>query len=336
MSKVNVRLLLAFFAIYVVWGSTYLAIRVAVETIPPLATAGVRHLVAGLDPLRVGAGLAARASPRTEWRASLVVAVLFFLIGHGTLHWAEQIVPSGDCGAARRHRADVDRDADAAGAGSRWSARMIVGLAAGLIGVALLVPSRGVGAAGRSSCGAWARSWLARCRGRLACATRRPRRCRATRSCARRRRCCAAPCCCSTASAATGEIARVDPSAISGTLAARPRLSDCLWLGPRLFRLHLAARALLGDAGRHAHLRQPCDRGASRLALRRRAADAACARRHRPDPGGGDPAQGRLGETNGGPTGEPLRSHGACGRRRVMAEWPARSFAHESRRASPA
>ena len=49
MSTVNVRLLLAFFAIYVVWGSTYLAIQVAVETIPPLATAGVRHLVAGID-----------------------------------------------------------------------------------------------------------------------------------------------------------------------------------------------------------------------------------------------------------------------------------------------
>ena len=47
MSKVNVRLLLAFFAIYVVWGSTYLAIREAVATIPPLMTAGVRHLLAG-------------------------------------------------------------------------------------------------------------------------------------------------------------------------------------------------------------------------------------------------------------------------------------------------
>jgi len=48
MSTVNLRLLLAFFAIYVVWGSTYLAIKVAIETIPPLATAGVRHLVAGV------------------------------------------------------------------------------------------------------------------------------------------------------------------------------------------------------------------------------------------------------------------------------------------------
>ena len=45
--RLDARLLAAFFAIYVIWGSTYLAIRLAVETIPPLATAGLRHLFAG-------------------------------------------------------------------------------------------------------------------------------------------------------------------------------------------------------------------------------------------------------------------------------------------------
>src|ERR1700758_1641451 len=43
----SLKLLLAFAAIYLVWGSTYLAIRYAVETIPPLVTAGIRHSVAG-------------------------------------------------------------------------------------------------------------------------------------------------------------------------------------------------------------------------------------------------------------------------------------------------
>ena len=90
----HVRLLLAFFAIYIVWGSTYLAIRLAVETIPPLATAGIRHLCAGLILFVWARGLKAGITA-TERRASLGVAVLFFLIGHGTLHWAEQIVPSG-------------------------------------------------------------------------------------------------------------------------------------------------------------------------------------------------------------------------------------------------
>ena len=93
MSTVSVRMLLAFFAIYVVWGSTYFAIRVAVETIPPLATAGVRHLVAGVVLYAWARAWRAHIT-WIEWRASLVVAVLF-LIGHGTLHWAEQIVPSG-------------------------------------------------------------------------------------------------------------------------------------------------------------------------------------------------------------------------------------------------
>lgn len=92
--SLNVRLLLAFFSIYLVWGSTYLAIRLAVETIPPLATAGVRHLTAGLILYVWARGWLARVT-WTEWRATIVVAVLFFLIGHGTLHWAERIVPSG-------------------------------------------------------------------------------------------------------------------------------------------------------------------------------------------------------------------------------------------------
>jgi drug/metabolite transporter (DMT)-like permease len=85
---------LAFLAIYVVWGSTYLAIRYAVEAIPPLMTAGLRHFVAGGILFAVAHGRGLRAT-REHWRASLVLGALFFLVGHGALHWAEQIVPSG-------------------------------------------------------------------------------------------------------------------------------------------------------------------------------------------------------------------------------------------------
>src|SRR5215475_1031446 len=86
--------LVAFACIYVIWGSTYLAIRYAVETIPPLFVAGTRHLIAGglLFAWCWRNGLRATAA---QWRSSLVVGVLFFLGGHGLLHWAEQIVPSG-------------------------------------------------------------------------------------------------------------------------------------------------------------------------------------------------------------------------------------------------
>lgn len=90
----RIRVFLAFAAIYLIWGSTYLAIRYAVETIPPLYAAGFRHLVAGTILLT----WALLKGFRPTWeqiRASIVIGFLFFLIGHGSLHWSEQFVPSG-------------------------------------------------------------------------------------------------------------------------------------------------------------------------------------------------------------------------------------------------
>jgi drug/metabolite transporter (DMT)-like permease len=85
---------LAFAAIFIIWGSTYLAIRYAVAEIPPLLTAGLRHLTAG-SVLFAWAWAKGGRPTALEWRHSAVVGVLFFLIGHGSLHWAEQSVPSG-------------------------------------------------------------------------------------------------------------------------------------------------------------------------------------------------------------------------------------------------
>ena len=83
-----------FFAIYVIWGSTYLAIRFAIEGIPPLLTAGIRHLTAGT--ILLAWALCKGARPTwVQMRASAVIGFFFFLVGHGSLHWAEQMVPSG-------------------------------------------------------------------------------------------------------------------------------------------------------------------------------------------------------------------------------------------------
>jgi len=90
----SLKILLAFAAIYVVWGSTYLAIRYAVETIPPLVTAGIRHTIAG-GVLLVWAYARGFRAKREHWIAGAIVGALFFLVGHGTLHWAEQHVASG-------------------------------------------------------------------------------------------------------------------------------------------------------------------------------------------------------------------------------------------------
>lgn len=90
----SIQLALAFAAIYLVWGSTYLAIRFAVETIPPLVTAGIRHSIAGTILLAWAWARGFRPT-RAHWISGTVVGALFFLIGHGTLHWAEQYVASG-------------------------------------------------------------------------------------------------------------------------------------------------------------------------------------------------------------------------------------------------
>ena len=93
-SSEGIKLALAFASIYLVWGSTYLAIRYAVETIPPLVTAGIRHTVAG-GILLAWACIRGYRPKREHWIAGAIIGALFFLIGHGSLHWAEQHVASG-------------------------------------------------------------------------------------------------------------------------------------------------------------------------------------------------------------------------------------------------
>ncbi len=91
----KVRMVLAFFAIYFLWGTTFLAIRIAVEELPPLFAAGSRFLVAGvlLFGFMVAKG-EARPNAR-QWRNLLVLSLLLFVAEYGPLFWAEKYVPSG-------------------------------------------------------------------------------------------------------------------------------------------------------------------------------------------------------------------------------------------------
>ncbi len=91
----RVSVVLAFAAVYVLWGSTYLAIRVGVETIPPFLLAGTRHLTAGAL-LLAWLRLSGTAAPtRRHWRSAAVIGGLMLLGGNGLVTWAEQRVPSG-------------------------------------------------------------------------------------------------------------------------------------------------------------------------------------------------------------------------------------------------
>src|ERR1700675_5190629 len=87
--------LMAFAAVYVVWGSTYLAIRIGIESFPPLILAGLRPITVGLflyPILRWKTGIRPTAA---NWRTAVVTGALLLFIGNGGVSWAEQTVPSG-------------------------------------------------------------------------------------------------------------------------------------------------------------------------------------------------------------------------------------------------
>lgn len=139
----RITVIFAFLSIYLIWGSTYLAIRYAVATIPPLYAAGIRHLTAGLILLAWCARKRLRPTG-AQLRASVVTGALFFLIGHGTVHWAEQIVPSGLAALLIAiEPIFVFALSEAADRCWRMNATLFAGVLLGLAGVALLF-GRGV------------------------------------------------------------------------------------------------------------------------------------------------------------------------------------------------
>jgi drug/metabolite transporter (DMT)-like permease len=86
---------LALLSLYIIWGSTYLAILFVVETIPPFISAGVRFLISGLV-LLIWRMLARDPMPsRSQWRSAAIVGLLLLVGGNGLLSWSEQHIPSG-------------------------------------------------------------------------------------------------------------------------------------------------------------------------------------------------------------------------------------------------
>lgn len=91
----RLHILAAFAAVYLIWGSTYLAIRYAIDTMPPFFMAGVRFLIAG-GLLYAWARLRGAPNPTlTHWRAAAVIGGLLLFGGNGGVTWSEQFVPSG-------------------------------------------------------------------------------------------------------------------------------------------------------------------------------------------------------------------------------------------------
>jgi drug/metabolite transporter (DMT)-like permease len=134
------RILVALGAVYVIWGSTYLGIRFAIESVPPFLMAGARNTLAGglLFAWTLTRGIAA---PRlAHWRSALIIGGFMLVGGNGGVTWAEQHVPSGLAalmiGATPLWIVVLNW---LAFGGTRPNRRMTLGLGVGLVGLALLV-----------------------------------------------------------------------------------------------------------------------------------------------------------------------------------------------------
>ena len=142
--------LLAFALVYVVWGSTYLAIRIGIESFPPLLLAGTRHLLTGLilyPILRWKTGVRPTAA---HWRISFITGFLLLFVGNGGVCLAERTVPSGVTAllVATVSLWMVLVDWLRPG-GTRPGPRVLAGLLLGFSGLALLVGPRNLGGSSR-------------------------------------------------------------------------------------------------------------------------------------------------------------------------------------------
>jgi drug/metabolite transporter (DMT)-like permease len=137
----------AMITVYVIWGSTYLAIRFAIETIPPFLMAGTRFLIAGTILYLIRRGRGDTRPSRGEWRSAAMIGILLLVGGNGGVVWAEQKVASGVAallvGVAPLWMALIDVLHPAGRRPSRWA---ILGLVLGFVGIGVLVgPSQIVG-----------------------------------------------------------------------------------------------------------------------------------------------------------------------------------------------
>ena len=142
--------ILAFAAIYLIWGSTYLAIRIGIESFPPLMLAGVRHFLTGLTLYLVFRWKTGVRPTPAQWRTTAITGVLLLFIGNGGVCVAEGTVPSGVAAllVATVSLWIVLIDWLRPG-GAHPLPRVLAGIALGFAGLALLVGPAHLGGSGR-------------------------------------------------------------------------------------------------------------------------------------------------------------------------------------------
>lgn len=138
------RLVVTFAVVYVIWGSTYLAIRIGIESFPPLLLAGIRHLTTGVLTYPLLRWKTGERPAATQWKTSAITGLLLMLFGNGGVCLAEKTVPSGVAAllVATVSLWMVLLDWLRPG-GRRPAGRVISGVVLGFAGLVLLVgPSR--------------------------------------------------------------------------------------------------------------------------------------------------------------------------------------------------
>ena len=165
----------AFAAIYLIWGSTYLAIKYAVESVPPFLMTGARFLVAGAvlygwSALRPGPGLAPPPSTRANlraWREAFIVGTLLIVGGTALVSWAELSVPSGITSLILATTPLWMVVLEGLSAGRAPAPRVLAGVAVGFGGLAILIwpslmsPGTGIDLLGVAALAAAALTWSA-------------------------------------------------------------------------------------------------------------------------------------------------------------------------------
>lgn len=144
-ATVNSKVVLALVTVYVVWGSTYLGLRFALESFPPFLLGGARYTLAGLLLYGWARQRGEPAPTRAEWSSASLLGVLFFVLGNGLVAVAEQSIDSG-VAAVVVATTTLWSVLFAAFRGVRPRAAELLGVALGLAGIALL--SRGGAFAG--------------------------------------------------------------------------------------------------------------------------------------------------------------------------------------------
>ncbi len=141
---------LAFIAVCLIWGTTYLAIRVALETVPVLLVAGLRWMAAGVVLCAVLLAMGRRLPPRRLWGALILLGVLMNIVGNGLVVFAQQYVASGLTAmliaVTPFWSALLEQRLPS---GDRFTRRALIGLLVGFAGIVVLVwPSVSQGGAG--------------------------------------------------------------------------------------------------------------------------------------------------------------------------------------------